>query len=325
VLRLRMASLIFLLQLLPVASPAGAAPAATVVPGETAPPLVVARWLKGEPVNRFEPGRIYVVDLWSLWCKPCLTTMPLLSRIQGRYEKDVTVIGMNVWEMTPARVPEYIRSQGDSMAITVAADSIPPGKEANEGLTAISYLGTSEHVAIPRTILIDREGRVAWVGTPDGLEKVIVQVIDGTWDVKPFANGFAAEERLERKYEELFRLVEGAVGEYSWQKALAASESVAVADSSFVERIAHQGFKYIASSILRKENASPADLSLAQRSAERALALMEKPRSSDYQIAAQAAQRAGNLKQAKMYMQSAIERAEGEERAKLEKELEQMR
>jgi thiol-disulfide isomerase/thioredoxin len=296
-----------------------------ITPGGPAPPLVVSRWIKGGPIERFEKGHIYVVDLWSTWCKPCLVTMPLLSRIQTRYAKDATIIGINVWEMAPDRVPAYVASQGDSMAIAVATDSLPPGKEANEGLMALAYLGTSETASIPQTILIDREGRVAWVGHPQELEDPLAQVAAGTWDVKSFAEKYAAEERLELKYQEVFRPVEAAVAASEWDNAFQASEAVVAADSSFAPRVAAQGFAYIAMMILKNKNADPAAMALAQRSAERAIALEKDPDWRHFQMAAQAARANGDLDTARSHLKAALERAQGDDVAKLRAELDELK
>ena len=35
--------------------------------GSKAPPLSAEQWLKGEPVQAFEPGKVYVVEFWATW------------------------------------------------------------------------------------------------------------------------------------------------------------------------------------------------------------------------------------------------------------------
>jgi thiol-disulfide isomerase/thioredoxin len=305
-----------------LASPAiSAEPGGTATPGLTAPPLAVSRWIKEGPVARFKPGRVYVVDLWATWCAPCLATMPHLTRLQANHRKDVTVIAMNVWEMEPARVPGFVASHADSMAFAVALDSIPPGKDPNEGLTAIAYVGTSQSVSIPKTILIDREGRVAWIGTPPGVDEPLKQVLAGTWDVKSFAARYEAEQQVERKYAELIAAVQVAIEASQWEKAFDAAEAAVAADSSFAPRVASEGFGLLAMRMMNDSTSTTAEKALARRSAERVITLQANPHWSAFQVAARAALAEGDKAAARKHLASAIERATGDDRAKLEKQL----
>lgn len=152
--------------------------------GEPAPRIAASKWVRGTPVENFEPGQVYVIDFWSTWCKPCIDSMPTIHALESRYAEGLTVIAMNVWEMTPDRVPQFVESSKEMMPAHVAMDSVPAGKEANEGLTARGYLGTSDDATIPKTFLIDQEGRVVWIGVPAYLENPLSQVLAGTWDWK---------------------------------------------------------------------------------------------------------------------------------------------
>ena len=146
-------------------------------PGDPAPTITASQWLRGEPIGEYEPGRVYVVDLWSTWCKPCIDSMPALHALEKKYGEDVTFIAMDVWEMEPARVPKFMEKSGEFMPAHVAMDSVPAGKEANEGLTAVAFLGTSENIALPRTYRIDNVGRIAWVGLPGKLEGNLTKLL----------------------------------------------------------------------------------------------------------------------------------------------------
>ncbi|MEM1422742.1 MAG: TlpA disulfide reductase family protein, partial [Planctomycetota bacterium] len=83
--------------------------------GDPAPALTVGQWLKGEPVDAFENGHVYVVEFWATWCGPCIAGMPHLSEVQKEYGDRVTVIGVNIWEREPEKVPAWMEEQGNAL------------------------------------------------------------------------------------------------------------------------------------------------------------------------------------------------------------------
>ena len=80
--------------------------------GDPAPPLTVSKFVKGTKVDKFEPGKIYVVEFWATWCGPCKVSIPHLTELQEK-QKDVTFIGVSVWENDPELVEPFVQEMGD--------------------------------------------------------------------------------------------------------------------------------------------------------------------------------------------------------------------
>jgi thiol-disulfide isomerase/thioredoxin len=157
-------------------------PAITLKVGDLAPPLAVEKFVKGEPVTGFEKGRVYVMEFWATWCGPCIAAMPHLSELQKEFkDKGVTVIGVNVWEDkeftadTLKGVEEFVTAKGDGMAYTVAYDGA--ARKMDEG-----YMKAAGMNGIPSSFLVDKDGKIAWIGHPMWMDTPLEEVVNGTWD-----------------------------------------------------------------------------------------------------------------------------------------------
>lgn len=148
--------------------------------GDDAPALKVDRWYKGSPVTAFEPGRIYVVEFWATWCAPCKEAMPHLSVLARKYKEKVTITGVSVAENgtgIPAKIEKFVAGMGNDMDYPVAGD-------AGDGHMYKNWVQAVGENSIPVSIVVDGKGKIAWIGTPGGLEKPIEQLIAGTFDPK---------------------------------------------------------------------------------------------------------------------------------------------
>ena len=169
--------------------PSGAAdlkaPSTGSLVGKPAPELRVGEWIKGAPLDRFEPGRIYVVDLWATWCGPCRAAIPHLTRLARKYPGEVEVIGVSISERQDSpedrnyisRVKTFVSKMGDQMDYRVAVDR-------PDHFIHTTWYKTAGTAGIPTAYVIDRKGRVAWVGigTPKEVERIVEEVRAGTFD-----------------------------------------------------------------------------------------------------------------------------------------------
>lgn len=154
--------------------------------GDQAPSLKSALWIKGGSVPQFEKGRTYLVEFWATWCHPCRDNIPHLTELAHRYSKDVTVVGISIWEKTNnplpwpemiQRVQKFVDSQGSQMDYVVGMDS-------EKELIANSYMRAAGEGGIPCSYIVNREGKVAWIGHPANVETALKQVLAGTNNIR---------------------------------------------------------------------------------------------------------------------------------------------
>ena len=143
--------------------------------GIPAGPLDGMTIIKGEPVA-LEEGKVYVVEFWATWCGPCIKGIPHLTKLQAKYaDQDVTVIGITN-ERDVDKVKAFVEKQGDKMAYTVAMDP--------ERKVAANYMEAYQRRGIPAAFLVDRAGKMVWVGHPNfGMDEVLEMLVAGTFDV----------------------------------------------------------------------------------------------------------------------------------------------
>ncbi len=149
--------------------------------GDPAPPLRVKEWLKGIPVQSFEKGHVYVVEFWATWCKPCIAAMPYLSALAREYKDSVTIIGIDVYEHKTTsleKVKTFVDSMGYRMDYHVAAE--------DSNFTVADWIEATRERdnGIPRTFVVNSEGRLAWIGHPKDLDEVLPKIVNNTWDIK---------------------------------------------------------------------------------------------------------------------------------------------
>ena len=167
-----------------------AAPA-TLSLGAMAPALAVDTWVKGEPFEALETGKVHVLEFWATWCGPCIAAIPHLTELQKKYP-DVRFVGVAASESGNdeaaklAKVQSFVAEKGDTMGYRV----VYVGDRAK---MSRPWMDAFEQRGIPCTFIVDAKGRVAWIGHPMNMDTPLEQIVKGEFDVEKARSEFEAE------------------------------------------------------------------------------------------------------------------------------------
>lgn len=170
--------------------------------GEPAPMIEVQEWLTGDPVSAWEPGRVYVVDFWATWCRPCLDAVPHMNELAAEYaDRPVTFIGLsspdsrgNSLERTRQMVEQGVPGRGGASVPMEYSIAWARGRT-----TWQRYAQSGWDQSIPHVFVIDAEGKLAWHGHPAEMDDALAEVVDGTFDIGSHAQEEARQAELKAR------------------------------------------------------------------------------------------------------------------------------
>ncbi len=302
----------------------GAAESRALDLGDPAPPLTISEWIKGDPVeikhapatrpaegdataegataerapDAAEPDApIYVLKFWATWCPPCRASIPLMTELQRAYgDKGVVVVAIS--DEAPSVVRSFIDRQTDNkLAYTVAVD--------RRSATTQAYMGGVYAQGIPHAFVIDRQGRLAWHGSPfSGLGTVVKSILEGTYSLEARAMlhdyfmGLIEAQRATdaEKKDDLTR-----------QARQTAERLMDAAGKDFLV------LDLLAWNILTLEGLELRDIELADRAIERAMELSKGEDASVLDTYARSLWEKGDREKAIEQVKKAIERVDNDE------------
>lgn len=119
----------------------------------SAPGKVAGETLEGEQVSLDQyDGKVVVLNVWGAWCPPCRAEADDLATAAKELQpRDVVFLGINTRDTSRDNALSFQRNRGMPY----------PSIYDPSGRTLLAFRGTLQPNAIPSTVVIDAEGRVA--------------------------------------------------------------------------------------------------------------------------------------------------------------------
>jgi thiol-disulfide isomerase/thioredoxin len=191
--------------------------------------------VKGEKVERFEPGKIYVVEFWATWCGSCRAGIPHLTELSQHYkDRGVRFISVDIWEQDRKLVRPFVDKMGSRLDYSVAVDDVPEEADPTEGAMAKNWMKAAEENAIP-TAFVVRDERISWIGHPMQMDEALARIVDGDWDARLRAKDRLTAKSRERKAVPVQAKVFKPFRAGDYKATLAAIEEVTSGDPDLVE------------------------------------------------------------------------------------------
>lgn len=205
--------------------------------GARAPLLNIQKWIKGKPAPRWEKGHIYILDIWAVWCGPCVGGMPHLTQLQQKYQnRGVTVIGLtgpDNYGSTLEKAEALVARQGKAIGYTIAWD--------NRSQSYAAWMKLEKDRGWPWVFIVDRSGAIAFSGHPAGMDRPLEQIVAGTYDLPAATKAYAARIRAK----ELARLFRQARQNREWERALSTYDQIVRLDANVAAYHVSENFRIL--------------------------------------------------------------------------------
>lgn len=143
--------------------------------GDKAPPVKATKWLQGKEVTAFAEGKTYVMEFWATWCGPCIVMMPHMGELQAEYKDKVTFIGFTAKDPNNSleKVQALVEKRGPKLGYTFAY--------ADDRETYDAWMKAAGQGGIPCCYVVDKTGKIAYIGHPMYLDVILPKVVAGKW------------------------------------------------------------------------------------------------------------------------------------------------
>ncbi len=158
--------------------------------GDTAPPLTVLEWVKGNPVT-LQPGtNIYAIVFCTL-THANEFAITNLSALQKDYQ-DKGLVTVVISDDALPDLTQFVRANGQKMDFTIAADDL--GRKST-----VLYEKTFGQMMNPRAYIVGKDGKLLWYGHPlkDDMGLVVDQILSGRYDLEGTRKRLASRDQMD--------------------------------------------------------------------------------------------------------------------------------
>jgi len=189
--------------------------------GDPAPKLRVAKWVQGDPVKAFDTNHVYIVEFWATWHGPCRASIPHLNELSQKFkDRGLIAIGQDVGEDNDSSMAAFVKKMGKQMTYRVALDD---RRRETNGIMAVTWMKAADQNNIPTAFVINKQGRIAWIGHPMGLdEKILEEILADKYDIGGFAVEYERKREVQEQRDALYKNLRDAMREKNWDAADAA-------------------------------------------------------------------------------------------------------
>jgi thiol-disulfide isomerase/thioredoxin len=128
--------------------------------GLVAPKINITNWLCTEQKPIDLKGKFIVLEFWATWCAPCLAALPHMNNLQNKFKDKQDLRFLSISDEKPEKIRRILPNFNfKSIIITDTT-----------GITQKSF----DIFSLPRTVLIDKNGIIRWLGNPTTLTSNIL-------------------------------------------------------------------------------------------------------------------------------------------------------
>ena len=113
-------------------------------------------------------GKIIILNVWAIWCSPCIMELPDFNEVAAEYKDDVIIIAAHLYDEYQVYVPGYVASNFPDTDIVFAYDNAY--ESAYYAAGGVGY--------VPQTAIIDRDGIIRYANSGGLSHAALVSLID---------------------------------------------------------------------------------------------------------------------------------------------------